>query len=217
MGIQVAMHAIGDAAVEQAITAFEKALKDFPRQDHRHIIIHADLIPEPLLERAARLGLHLAVQTPFLYWELEPMSYLQRILGERAQNLIPLRSMLAHGLTIAGGSDAPCTLPDPILGIHAACNHPNPDEKIPVIDALRMHTSWAARLSFDEDDRGTLETGKVADFIILDRNPLSIPVETLKEINMEGLYIGGQPYSRSIRRPLDLALAAIKNIVIPAR
>jgi predicted amidohydrolase YtcJ len=145
------------------------------------------------------------------------MSYLQRILGERAQNLIPLRSMLAHGLTIAGGSDAPCTLPDPILGIHAACNHPNPDEKIPVIDALRMHTSWAARLSFDEDDRGTLETGKVADFIILDRNPLSIPVETLKEINMEGLYIGGQPYSRSIRRPLDLALAAIKNIVIPAR
>ncbi|HUS90159.1 MAG TPA: amidohydrolase family protein, partial [Desulfosporosinus sp.] len=63
--LQVSMHAIGDAAVEQAIVAYEKALADHPRTDHRHIIIHADLIPPSLLERAGKLGLHFAVQPPF--------------------------------------------------------------------------------------------------------------------------------------------------------
>lgn len=216
-GLQVALHAIGDAAVEQAIKAFEAAFTDFPRQDHRHIIIHADLIPAPLLERAASLGLHMAVQTPFLYWKQEPMSYLQRILGDRAGTLIPLRSMLAHGLIIAGGSDAPCTLPNPMMGVHAACNHPNPDERISVIDALQMHTAWAARFSFDEEDRGTLQKRKSADFVVLDRNPLSIPEDTLKQTKVVGLYVGGKLYSSTMRGPKDLLFASIQDIITGGR
>ncbi len=70
--LQVALHAIGDAAIEQALNAFDAALKDFPRADHRHIIIHADLMSEAAIERAARLNLCIALQTPFLYWRQEP-------------------------------------------------------------------------------------------------------------------------------------------------
>ncbi|MFZ5644769.1 MAG: amidohydrolase [Bacillota bacterium] len=210
-GLQVSLHAIGDAAVEQAITAYEKALRDFPRTDHRHIIIHADLIPVPLLERAAKIGLHFAVQTPFLYWEQEPMEYICNILGHRAENLIPLKSMIDYGLTIANGSDAPCTLPNPVEGIFAACNHPNPDQRIPVLDALRMHTNWAARLSFDEGSRGTLTEGKNADFAILDKNPLDLPPEKLKEINVLELYLKGKSSAGQSQNPLTLFISAVKN------
>ncbi len=214
VGLQVSMHAIGDAAVLQAITAYEDALEDFPRPDHRHVIIHANLIPTPLLERAARLGVHIAAQPALLHWEEEPMEYLIEILGDRAGQLIPLKSMLQHGLTVAGGSDAPCTPPDPILGIHAACNHPNPEERIPVLDALKMYTNWAARLSFDEGKRGTLTEGKVADFAVLDRNPLDLVSEKLKEMKVTGLYLNGRPYQNPAKTPFDLCLQALKQTII---
>ena len=58
-----------------------------------------------------------------------------------------------------------------------------------------MHTSWCAKLSFDENERGTLTTGKAADFVVLDKNPLTIPVESIKEIKVEGIYLRGEKYS----------------------
>jgi predicted amidohydrolase YtcJ len=193
--LQIAMHAIGDAAVEQALAAYEAALKDSPRRDHRHIIIHADLMDEAAIARAAKLGLCIALQTPFLYWPQEPAQYLERILGKRFAHLIPLKSMLNAGLTVAGGSDAPCTLPDPIAGIFAACNHPNAAESVSVLDALRMHTSSCARLSFEENTRGTLTNGKQADFVVLDQNPLRMKVEKLNTIKIEALYLKGEKYT----------------------
>jgi hypothetical protein len=214
MGLQVSMHAIGDAAVEQAIIAYEAALADFPRQDHRHVIIHANLMPPPLLERAAKMGIHIAIQPPLLYWDQEPMSYLTHILGERVHRLMPLKNMLDYGLTIAGGSDAPCSYPDAIQGIHAACNHPAVDQRISTLDALRMYTHWAARLSFDEAQRGTLTPGKVADFVVLDKNPFAVKPEHLKDIKVMNLYLKGRPYESSIKSPSDLCRRALKNILL---
>ena len=125
-GLQVALHAIGDAAFDQAVTAFERALtSDGSRgrkRDHRHTIIHACLPTARGLEKAAELGLCISAQPAFNNWALEPQSYLDGILGERARHLNPIKTMLKAGLTVAGGSDAPCTLPDPIAGIDAACN-----------------------------------------------------------------------------------------------
>jgi hypothetical protein len=213
-GLQVSLHAIGDAAVEQAIIAYEAALADFPRQDHRHVIIHANLMPPPLLERAARIGIHIAIQPPLLHWEQEPMNYLTHILGDRVQYLMPLKDMLDYGLTIAGGSDAPCSYPDAIRGIHAACNHPASDQRISTLEALRMHTHWAARLSFDETLRGTLTPGKIADFVALDKNPLAVKQEHLKDIKVMNLYLKGRPYEPSLRNPADLCKQALKNILL---
>lgn len=201
-GLQIAMHAIGDAAIDQALTAYETALKDFPRDDHRHIIIHADLMDKATIEKAAGLKLCIALQTPFLYWPQEPVEYLRHILGKRVDNLIPLKSMLAAGMTIAGGSDAPCTLPDPLAGIFAACNHPNPEESLSVLDALRLHTASCAKLSFDEDKRGTLTNGKLADFVVLDKNPLQTPVDKLDTINVHALYLKGKKYTGQENRSI---------------
>ncbi|MBR9981570.1 MAG: amidohydrolase [Desulfatitalea sp.] len=210
-GLQVALHAIGDAAIEQALNAFEAAQVDFPRSDHRHILIHACMIDPPLIEKAARLGVCFALQTPFFHWDQEPMSYLEQILGKRAQRLTPLKSMLAQGLTLANGSDAPCTLPDPIAGIHAACNHPNPDESISALEALRMHTASCAKLSFDEKTRGTLTSGKRADFVVLDQDPLTMPTHRLKEIQVEKLYREGTPYDGLHNSALTLLKDALIN------
>jgi len=212
-GLQIAVHAIGDAAIEQAINGYETALEDFGRDDHRHIIIHADLMTQKSIERAAKLGIHIALQTPFLKWREEPMAYINEILGERAKMLIPLKSMYDAGIIAASGSDAPCTYPDPIFGIYCACNHPNPDESVSVIDALRMHTNHAARLSFDEKLRGTLTEGKFADFVILDKNPLNIPTEKINEIKTESLYLKGEKYISQVDNPYKLLIkAACKKI-----
>jgi predicted amidohydrolase YtcJ len=153
-----------------------------------------------MIERAAKQDICIALQTPFLHWRQEPIEYLQHILGDRIKNLIPLRSMLAAGLSLASGSDAPCTLPDPIASIYAACNHPNPQESVFVLDALRMHTSACAKLSFDENKRGTLTEGKMADFVVLDQNPLQMPVAQLGNIKVEALYLKGEKYAGQEKR-----------------
>jgi predicted amidohydrolase YtcJ len=193
-GLQVALHAIGDAAFDRAVRAFDRALTAFPRDDHRHTIIHACLPTERGLERAAALGLRISAQPAFSDWPLEPASYLESILGERAARLNPLNSMRKLGIELAGGSDAPCTLPDPIAGIHAACNHPDGTESLCVMDAIRIFTMGPAKLSFDEAERGSLEAGKRADFVILDRDILATPVRSIKETKVEGLYLGGELY-----------------------
>jgi len=128
--------------------------------------------------------------------------------------LTPLKSMIKHGLIIAGGSDAPCSPPNPIFDIYAACNHPNPDESISILDALRMHTNWAARLSFDEHKRGTLTEGKFADFAVLDRNPLTLRPQELKDMKVIDLYLNGSVYESAIKTPFDLCMNALKNKIL---
>ncbi len=120
--------------------------------------------------------------------------------------------MLNAGLTLAGGSDAPCTLPDPIAGIYAACNHPNPAESISALDALRLHTANCARLSFDENTRGTLTEGKLADFVVLDKNPLQVPVQKLNTLKVEALYLKGEKYKGQDKRTVgSLLFDSIRN------
>jgi hypothetical protein len=182
--LQIEMHAIGDAAFDQAVNAFETALKDYPRADHRHAIIHACLPTEQGLEKAATLGLGIAAQPAFIHWTLEPLEYLERILGDRAYKLNPLKTMLNMGIKVSGGSDAPCTLPDPIEGIYCACNNIVPEQSLSIADALRLFTSDAAWMSFDEKQRGTLETGKIADMVILNKNPLTMKPEDLRKLKV---------------------------------
>ncbi|MCE5263097.1 MAG: amidohydrolase family protein [Deltaproteobacteria bacterium] len=193
-GLQIEMHAIGDAAFEQAVLAIETALKDFPRQDHRHGIIHACLPTEEGLETCARLGVQIPLQPAFLYWDLEPAEFVQSLLGKRAEGILPLRKMTDMGIMLSGGSDAPCTLPDPIAGIHAACNHPVPGQSLTIPEALKLFTWNAAWTAFDERERGSLEVGKIADMVILNRNPLTMKPGDLLGLKVENLLLKGEPY-----------------------
>jgi predicted amidohydrolase YtcJ len=195
-GLQIEMHAIGDAAFDQAVMAIETALKDFPRQDHRHGIIHACLPTEEGLHKCADLGIQIPLQPAFLMWDLEPFEFLQSILGDRVERISPLRKMTDMGIVLSGGSDAPCTLPDPIAGIHAACNHYVPEQSLTIPEALKLFTYNASWTTFDEKVRGSLETGKMADMVILNRNPLTMKPNELLGLKVEQLLLKGEPYRK---------------------
>ena len=160
------------------------------------------------------LGLCLAVQAPFIDWAQEPDRYLREILGDRADGLNPLRSMWDRGIVIADGSDAPCTRPDPIRGMHLAVNHPNPAQRLTPYEALLMRTRNAAWLGFDERERGTLAPGKRADFTLLDADPLTIPPQSIGDIRVTGLYLRARripPQAGGVAHVILRALAGGKS------
>lgn len=205
-GLQIEMHAIGDKAFDQACRALKAALDDFPRKDHRHGIIHDCLPTEEGIRICAEYGIQMPVQSAFINWRQEPDSYLVSILGEeRANRLNPLKTFTENGIVISGGSDAPCTSPNPIDWIDRAVNHSNPEEALTVEQALRMCTLNGYYTTFDEKERGSLEEGKIADMVILSGNPYTTPKESLKDLKVEALYLGGEPY-KSCREGLFTAV-----------
>ncbi|WP_371804441.1 amidohydrolase [Candidatus Lokiarchaeum ossiferum] len=201
-GLQIEMHAIGDAAVTRAVNAIEQALEDFPRDDHRHTIIHACLIRPEDMEKIARLGIGITLQPGFLISPLEPIEYLEEILGSRVKSSSPLRKIKDAGIHLSGGSDAPVTHPNPIEGIYGACNHPyDPSQSLTVQEALHMYTSEVAWTTFDDHDRGSLEQGKIADLVILNKNPLKVEPANLLSLKVEQLYLSGQKYKSGMGIP----------------
>ena len=191
-GLQIQMHAIGDAAFDQAALALEAALKDYPREDHRHGIIHACLPTERGMDICADRGIQIPVQPAFLNWSQEPGSYLRKILGDREGRLNPLRTLWDRGILLSGGSDAPVTYPDAIRGIHQACNHPESSQALSVKEALKLFTINGYKAAFDEGDGGSLEIGKRADMVVLSENPLKVPRENLKNIRIEQTLLQGK-------------------------
>ena len=102
--------------------------------------------------------------------------------------------MLDLGIHMSGGSDAPCTWPDPFVGIYQACNHPVPGQSVTIPEALRMFTYEAARMGFDEKQRGSLEVGKIADMTVLSQNPLSMQPQQLLDLRAEKLILSGNEF-----------------------
>ena len=193
--LQIEMHVIGDAASHQAIMALEEALKDFPRKDHRHTIIHACLISPEDLEKCAKLGIGITLQPGFLISPLEPAEYLEEILGPRIKTGSPLKNIIDSGIHLCTGSDAPVTHPDPIEAIYGACNHPYDDKQsVSVQQALKMATYEVAWTSFDEQERGSLEQGKTADMVVLSENPLKMNPKDLLKLKTDQLYLSGKTY-----------------------
>ena len=214
-GLQIEMHAIGDAAFDQAARALKAALDDFPREDHRHGIIHACLPTAEGLAICRRYGIHLPMQTSFIDWPQEPDSYLESILGEeRAARLNPLRDYWDAGIVLSAGSDAPCTDPDPVLWMQRACNHGTPGQSLTVREALRMCTYNGAWASFDEGERGSLELGKAADMAVLSENPYEMEPSELGRLKVEGLLLGGRPYERQRQ---SFAAAVVRGMLSRAK
>lgn len=192
--LQISFHAIGDAAFEQATRVLETTILANPREDHRHTIIHACLPTEEGLKKCSELGICISAQPVFLHFKEEPVEFLQEILGERHKKISPFRKMLDMGIHISGSSDGPVSSPDPIRGIHSACNHYVPEQSITIQEALKMFTYQAAFMGFDEKERGSLEVGKIADMVILNKNPLEMKTENLLELKVEELYLQGKKY-----------------------
>lgn len=196
LGMQIELHAIGDRAFVQAASAMKAALDDYPRDDHRHGIIHACLTTEESRKVCADYHIQLPMQVSFDNWRQEPAEYTEKILGkERNASLNPVRTMKDLGCMIGFGSDGPCTDPNPIVWLYKAINHSNPNERVSIQDALRMSTYNGYWISFDEKERGSLEVGKIADMVILSQNPYTVAPEELMKLKVEKTILQGKDFT----------------------
>lgn len=211
-GLQIELHAIGDQAFDQACRALKAALEDCPRADHRHGIIHDCLPTEEGIRICRDYHIQMPVQSAFIGWEQEPDAYLETILGqERLQKLNPIRTFRDSGIVVSFGSDAPCTTPDPISWMHRAVNHSNPSQAVSVEDAVRMCTYNGCYAAFDEQERGSLEPGKIADMVVLSANPYAVPKQELGQLRVEQLYLSGRPYESCRENVLRAALRGLTS------
>ncbi len=174
-GLQIAFHAVGDRGIDLILKAYKKILKNYPREDHRHRIEHFEYPRVEHIKLARELGLNISVQPSFLhFWGGEGKLYENYLGKERAKRIIPLRELYKEGITIGGGSDSSITPLDPLLGIHSAINHPNPEESLNIKEALKIFTYNGAYLAFLEKKKGSLNIGKIADIVFLNKDPLSV-------------------------------------------
>jgi len=189
-GLQLAVHAIGDRAVETVLKAFENVLKKHPRKNHRHRIEHCSVLNPKLIKRMKRLGLIASVQPHFTssdFWVVD------RVGKHRARWVYPFKTLMKEGLIVTSGSDCPVEPIDPLLGVWAAVTRKSfEEESLTVKETLKTYTLNAAYASFDEERRGTIEAGKLADFTVLSDDLFNVPPESIKDIRVEMVFVDGE-------------------------
>lgn len=173
LGLQVCVHAIGDRGVDEVITSFEEAARGTAParfRKERHRIEHCELVTKDGIRRMRRLGLIASVQPNFVgNWSRKGALYDQRIGDMWLGRDNPLRWIADGGVRLAFGSD---NMPfGPLYGIRSAVNAPFPAQRLTVQEAFQSYTREAAFAIHEERTRGTLEVGKLADVVVLDRNP----------------------------------------------
>lgn len=193
---QIAAHAIGDGA----LSMFHKALQNAGHLENslRHGIVHAQVTSPALVDEMAQLGLMAYVQPIFLDYDLH---IVKDRLGARAEYAYAFKTMSDKGLNVAFGTDAPVVQFNPFENIYCAMTRQDlatppalpylPHEGFTLMESLYAYTQKSAYCSFEEDLKGTLELGKLADFILLKKSPFEVSVEALKTLTVYATYVGG--------------------------
>ncbi len=185
-GLQVAFHAIGDGALEQCVTAVERAMAETPKP-LRHRIVHCQIGSEALYRRMAALGMGADVQPPFTV--TDGPYVVPRLGKERAREAYAWKTLLDWGVLVGGGSDSPVEDYAPLWGIYCAVTRSDgqgapawmPEQRLSVEEALALYTRNGAMLALQEAHLGTLEAGKLADLVVLDQDIFTVaPAEILK-------------------------------------
>lgn len=196
-GFRIATHAIGDVAIEQVLSIYEALYARKPEAGLRHRIEHLGLPDAGQLERCKAINVIAVPQTIFLY--ALGTTFRRYLPNDYYARCYPVRSMLEAGLTVALSSDAPVVPDDnPLLGMKAAIDRQDgngnplaPEQAISAYDALYAYTMGGAIASGDQDNRGSIEPRKWADFAVLSDDPLAVPTEALPEIRVHQTYVGG--------------------------
>jgi predicted amidohydrolase YtcJ len=193
-GLQISIHAESERCIEQVLNTYEKVLEKYPLDDHRHRIEHFEVGTKKQIKLAARLGVILAMQPIFItVCEGPNLDYYRSLLGDdRVKRAHTYRTILDEGITVAGGSDTPVTKMSPLKGIHACVNHPLKEQRVDVHEAIEMFTVNAAKAGFEDDIKGNIEPGKLADFAVLSDDPYRVPREKIKDIEVEATIVGGE-------------------------
>ncbi|MFQ6081969.1 MAG: amidohydrolase [Candidatus Aminicenantia bacterium] len=200
-GFQMCVHAIGDKGNRLVLDLFEKAFRAVPQvKDHRFRIEHAQVLAPSDIPRFAKLEIIPSMQpthaTSDMYWAEDRLS------PERIKGAYAWRSLLQTDIRIAGGSDAPVENANPLWGIYAACTRQDhkgwpeggwyPEQKLNRMEALKMFTIDAAYAAFEEEIKGSLEKGKLADLVVLSQDILKIPASEILKTSVEMTILGGK-------------------------
>ena len=196
-GWQVGVHAQGDLAIDRVLDAYEAVLTSEPRADHRHRIEHCGGPRPDQVERMARLGVFVVGQ-PRYFWDAGD-GWLAALDPDRAHRLQPYRELAAGGVRFALSSDAPVASHRPMDTISSAVLRSTvsgavlgADQALSVEEAVRACTADGAASYFADDRLGTLEPGKLADVVVLDRDLFGTPTEELSDVAVEATLVGGE-------------------------
>ena len=198
-GLHVMVHAIGDRAIDLQLDIFERVAEENGPRDRRFRIEHAQHIAPADLERFGALDIIPSMQP---YHAIDDGRWAEKVIGtERIKTTYAFRSLLDADARLALGSDWSVAPATPIEGIYAAVTRRTlddmnpggwvPEQKITVEEALRGYTLDAAYASYEEDVKGSLEPGKLADFVIVDRDLTTIPPEEIREAMVDLTVVGG--------------------------
>jgi len=199
-GFQVNTHAIGDRGNRVVLDAYDAALKASPTANHRFRVEHAQILNHDDIPRFAELGvipsMQAVHQTSDMYWAGSRLG-LGRLLGAYAW-----RSLLNTGVVVPNGSDFPVEAVNPLLSFHSAVSRQDadnwpvggwmPEQRMTRDEALKSMTLWPAYAAFQESMMGSLAPGKLADFVVLDRDIMTVPDRDILGANVLATYIGGK-------------------------
>jgi predicted amidohydrolase YtcJ len=179
-GLQVGVHAIGDRAIDQVLSAWEAVYQELDSRERRHFrarrhrIEHFEMASSAAVERAAMLGLAVSVQPTFdATWGGDGGLYGAVLGRDRAAAMNPFRTMVERGVEVGVGSDAPVTPLDPLAAVTALERHHEPSQRLPRHLALRLHTQGGARLAHQEEKKGSLGPGMHADLVAYPEDPFT--------------------------------------------
>ena len=202
-GWQILCHSNGDAATDRFIHAIRLAKKKYPDVDNRPVLIHGQVLREDQVEQLKELGIFPSLfPMHTFYWG---DWHRESVLGpERAENISPTGWVLERDMMFGSHHDAPVALPDSMRVLSATVTRTSrsgrvlgPEHRVPVATALKALTIWPAWQHFEEDSKGTIEVGKLADFVILSDNPLTVQQDQIDDLKvLETIKEGNSIYKR---------------------
>jgi predicted amidohydrolase YtcJ len=197
-GFSIRFHAIGDGAIRLAFDAYEKAQKSNGKRDSRHSIEHVEVIHPDDIHRFKELGVTASMQ-PDHFAMSERGVYTDRIGAEREKNVFSIHTLQKAGAKLAFGTDFPIDVLNPLLQIYRAVTRIDssgktvwhPHERITLAEALKAYTAGSAYGTCREQELGTLEVGKLADIVVLERNLFEVPLEDIPEVKVQVTIVDG--------------------------
>ena len=193
---QVGIHANGDVTIDLVLTAYERALAQWPHPDRRHRIEHCSLINPSLVARIAKTG---SIPTPFwtyIYFHGEKWDQYG---DDKMRSMFAHRSFLDAGIRVPGASDYGPGPFEPLMAIQSMVTRKDfrgkewgPNQKVTVDEALRIATVNGSYASYEERTKGTITAGKLADFVMLEKDPHDVPPDTIKDITVVRTVVGGR-------------------------
>jgi len=197
-GMMVGVHCAGGGAMDIVLRVFEETDRKRPIRGRRFTIIHAYQPSEENFDQCRRLGVVVASQPSFLYYLGD--SFYENVGPSRSKWVKPHRAWMDHGIVVAAGTDSPVTPYPPFVSLWAAIARRTEvrgiqmgaDQRVTREEAIRMYTINGAYLSFEEDVKGTVEPGKVADLVVIDRDILTCPEDAIKETRVLRTILGGK-------------------------